>query len=130
MKDQWRTYAIVDSMNGYSGFENVGGKVVRKISELNAPSMRMVFVDEGHAKSPESWTIWPDREEWWDGVPLRHGEGTCFAFADGHSEYWKWRDQRTIDYTNGLIGAAEAAMGNQDFDKLQAAIWTRKPRKY
>ncbi|MBN1125406.1 MAG: prepilin-type N-terminal cleavage/methylation domain-containing protein [Sedimentisphaerales bacterium] len=131
MKDQWRTTSIVDSMNGHDGFEDVGGMVVRKTSELVNPGSRMVFIDEGHAKSTESWTIYPHIEQWWDGVPMRHGEGTTFAFADGHGEYWKWQDQRTVDFANGLLtDSAAAAQDNPDFDRIQAAIWTRKPRTY
>ncbi|MBN1817118.1 MAG: prepilin-type N-terminal cleavage/methylation domain-containing protein [Sedimentisphaerales bacterium] len=129
MKDQWRTTAIVDSMNGHDGFESVGGKVVKKTSELESPGTRMVFVDEGYA-STESWTIYPHIEQWWDGVPLRHGNGTCFAFADGHAEYRKWEDQRTIDFAKGLSDSVQSAQNNPDFDWLQAAIWTRKPRTY
>lgn len=28
----------------------------------------------------------------------RHGDGTNFAFADHHAEYWKWMDVRTVRY--------------------------------
>ena len=28
---------------------------------------------------------------------MRHGEGTNWSFADGHSDYHKWEDPRTID---------------------------------
>ncbi|MHC4546834.1 MAG: hypothetical protein ACYSYL_20335 [Planctomycetota bacterium] len=28
----------------------------------------------------------------------RHGDGTTFSFADGHVEYWKWEDPRTVPW--------------------------------
>ncbi|RKY06691.1 MAG: hypothetical protein DRP66_08305 [Planctomycetota bacterium] len=121
-KDQWRTSAIVDAMNGYAGFTSVGGIVIKKMTDLRSTGTRMVFIDEGFA-STESWTIWPDRIQWWDRVPLRHGDGTTVTMADGHAEYWKWVDQRTIDFANGIGNSVTTAQNNPDFNRLQVAIW-------
>ncbi len=121
-KDQWRTSAIVDSMNGHTGFISVGGIVIKKMTDLRSSGTRMVFIDEGLA-STESWTIYPDRIQWWDGVPVRHGDGTTITMADGHAEYWKWLDQRTIDFANGIGDAVTTAQNNPDFNRLQSAIW-------
>ena len=125
-RDEWRTEAIVDSMNGHTGFEPLG-KVIRKAAELRNPGTRLVFIDEGYATT-ESWTIWPDRVQWWDGVPLRHGEGTCVAMADGSSEYWKWKDDRTVQFAKGLADPTASAQNNVDFDKLQVTVWGRSAR--
>ena len=92
------------------------------MTELRSSGTRMVFIDEGFA-STESWTIWPDRIQWWDGVPLRHGEGTTVTMADGHAEYWKWLDERTIEFTNGIGDSVTTAQNNPDFNRLQTAIW-------
>jgi len=121
-KNQWRTYSIVDSMNGHDGFTSVGGIVIKKITDLRSAGNRMVFLDEGFA-STESWTIWPDRAEWWDRVPIRHGNGTTVTMADGHAEYWKWVDERTIDFANEIGNSVTTAQNNPDFNKLQTAIW-------
>lgn len=123
VRDELRTYAITDAMNGHGGFEPAG-KVVHKISELRSPGTRLVFIDEGWA-STESWTIWPDRVQWWDGVPLRHREGTTVTMADGSADYWKWKDQRTVDFGNGLADAVLSAQNNVDFQKIQRAAWGR-----
>jgi prepilin-type N-terminal cleavage/methylation domain-containing protein/prepilin-type processing-associated H-X9-DG protein len=123
LKDQYRTYSIPDSMHGYPGFESVGGKVIRKMSEIRGPGNRLAFIDEGVATT-ESWTINPHLVQWWDPAPLRHGEGTTVAMADGSSEYWKWRNQDTIDFALGIKhDAAATAHNNEDFTKLQMAIW-------
>jgi prepilin-type N-terminal cleavage/methylation domain-containing protein len=122
---EWRTSAIVDAMNGHNGFEtlNPPGKVIRKMTEIRSPGSRMVFIDEGLATT-ESWTIYPDRVSWWDGVPLRHGLGTTVAMADGSGEYWKWRDSRTIDFAQGIsTDPIATAVNNEDFAKIQMACW-------
>jgi prepilin-type processing-associated H-X9-DG protein len=35
--------------------------------------------------------FWGSRTEWWDLPANRHGQGSSFAFADGHAERWKWK---------------------------------------
>ena len=69
-RNEWRTVAIVDAMNGHDGFTvaagyNPPGIVVRKMSELRSPGTRIVFIDEGLATT-ESWTIYPNIVSWWD----------------------------------------------------------------
>lgn len=122
VRDESRTYAIMDAMNGHDrhpGYEDV----VKKLSQLRSTSDRVVFIDEGWA-STESWTVTPGAVRWWDRPPVRHGDGTTVAMADGASEYWKWKDQRTIDFGKGLINdPVAAALNNEDFDKLQRAAW-------
>ncbi|GAH99149.1 unnamed protein product, partial [marine sediment metagenome] len=41
--------------------------------------------------------VYWSQPQWWNTTPIRHGYGNVFSFADGHAEYWKWKDQRTID---------------------------------
>jgi prepilin-type N-terminal cleavage/methylation domain-containing protein/prepilin-type processing-associated H-X9-DG protein len=115
-----RMFAITDAMNGHTEFGL--WNVIRKTSELRSPGTRLVFLDEGWATT-ESWTIFPDRIQWWDSIPLRHGEGTTVGMADGSSEYWKWRNQKTIDFVNGLIDSVSSAQDNEDFLKVQRAVW-------
>jgi hypothetical protein len=48
-------------------------------------------------------------------------DGTTFSFADGHTEYWKWVDQRTIDYRGGYPKVPSPC--NQDLYRLQKGTW-------
>ena len=85
-------------------------------------------IDEGRL-SYGSWTVYPDQERWWDPVPLRHGKGTTFSFADNHAEYRKWTDQRTIDigwkevdsWSGG--GYHEVHTDNEDLRWVQRGVW-------
>jgi prepilin-type N-terminal cleavage/methylation domain-containing protein/prepilin-type processing-associated H-X9-DG protein len=124
-KDEMRTYAIVDDMNGYAkhpGYE----KVTKKVTQLRSTSNRLVFIDEGWA-STGGWTIHPSEVRWWDRPPIRHGDGTTVSMADGSAEYWKYKDQRTVDYAKRLLtDPAAAALNNEDFLKIQKAAWGSK----
>ena len=127
------TYAIVDAMNGYDGIPGTTNLMVYRRMQIRRPNERAVFLDEGML-SPNSWTIWYDQERWWDQITARHGDGTNFSFADGHSEYWKWKDPRTIeiaemDYdawqSSGRQGNLSSNPGNPDLYKVQKAVWSK-----
>ena len=131
MRDEVVTYAIVDRMNGNAATSGPGNKILTRKSEITSPGRRAVFLDEGRL-SPSSWTIYFDRPRWWDQITARHGNGTNFSFADGHSDYWKWRDDRTLevcnadidDWQGNLIGTSLATQpGNVDLHKIQIAAW-------
>ncbi len=125
------TYAIVDPMNGYNAIPNAG-KIVRNRMDIHHPGSRIVFLDEGRL-SPSSWTIHYIEERWWDQITARHGNGTNLAFADGHCEYWKWSDPRTVevakmdyDYwqaTARLDTSQSTQVDNEDLQKVQKASW-------
>ncbi len=126
-----RTYSIGDSMNGYDGFRSVGGITLKKLSSVRSPSARMVFIDEGHA-TPESWTVCPHEASWWDPIPIRHNIGTNLSFADGHSEYWKWVDERTIALAleakknpASCYPPSPPQFDTPDLMKMQRAVWGR-----
>jgi prepilin-type N-terminal cleavage/methylation domain-containing protein/prepilin-type processing-associated H-X9-DG protein len=127
------TYAIPDAMNGYDHIDDgdIGDYIVRNRMQIHHPQRRAIFLDEGRL-SPASWTIWFHQERWWDQITARHGDGTNFSFADGHSEYWKWKDPRTLDvakadYTewqsSGRHAAESTQPGNDDLHRVQRSIW-------
>jgi len=127
------TYAITDAMNGYDGIPGTTDLMVHRRMQIRRADERIVFLDEGRL-SPNSWTLWYDQERWWDQITARHGDGTNFGFADGHSEYWKWKDPRTIeiakmDYdqwqNTGRQGALSNSPGNEDLHRVQRGVWTK-----
>ena len=92
------------------------------------PAHRIVFIDEGWATS-YSYAVHYLQESWWDDPAVRHGDGTNVSFADGHSEYWKWKGIDTIKIgrqrSRSHPGqfAPETAEGFQDLYRLQKATF-------
>ncbi|MHC4462943.1 MAG: hypothetical protein ACYS30_16170 [Planctomycetota bacterium] len=125
------TYAIVDAMNGYDAIPGAAAQIIKKRSKIRSASTRALFIDEGRL-SPASWTIWYDQERWWDQITARHGDGTNFSFVDGHSEYWKWKDTRTLEIarmnydewqSTGRHGPLSSPVDNPDLPRVQKAVW-------
>ncbi len=124
------TYAISDVMNGHriSDIQDRGLVVIRRESIKN-PGQRIVFLDEGEL-SPSSWTIWYSQPRWWDKPTARHGDGTNFAFADHHAEYWKWMDPRTVKCARmtrsewlANKSTLSEQLGNKDLHRVQRSCF-------
>ncbi len=131
------TYAIADSMNGYcSGksdphWESAKGLLIRNKTQIRMPQEKIVFVDEGWV-SPDSYCVLYKDPAWRDMPPVRHSDGTNFGFADGHSEYWKWKGKETMDlgreYVHTHPGTditPETLDGKADLQMVQKAVWGR-----
>ena len=120
-RDELRSYSIVCSMNTRldSGFK---GQVFTEIGQIPNPSSRAVFICEGKITN-YGFAVHNWNNNWRDKAPIHHSEGTTFSFVDGHSEYWKWRDQDTIDYAMGVPGSTKDQPDNQDLIRLRMAVW-------
>jgi prepilin-type N-terminal cleavage/methylation domain-containing protein/prepilin-type processing-associated H-X9-DG protein len=115
------TYTIVDSMAGGGVWDDYTKKsVIRNRTQIRRPSERAVFFCEVPV-SKGSWGISCTKEGWFDPPPMRHGKGSAYSFADGHSEYWKWRDKRTIETV--YTGEHQIQPGNEDLHRVQRAVW-------
>ena len=124
IRGEVNTYAIVDAMNGAMGSTAIGApreRYIRRRTQIKRPGERIVFVDEGKT-SVQSWTIFYNQASWWDTPPVRHGDGTNFSFADGHAEYWKWQDTRTVKLSHGATEYA-ALPDNPDIPRVQRGAW-------
>jgi len=140
VRGEMRTYSIVDSMNGlprtgtYTG--NVGIRVgrtmlwVKKKTDITvpSPSQRIVFLDEGRV-TPDSYAVHYNTETWWDPPHVRHGDGTNVSFADGRSDYWKWKGKKTIEdgkLANPLHQMVPTTPDEyEDLHNMQKAVWGR-----
>jgi prepilin-type N-terminal cleavage/methylation domain-containing protein/prepilin-type processing-associated H-X9-DG protein len=126
------TYAIPDAMNGYWFISDPIKPQIKTLkTQIKNPSEQIVFLDEGRL-SPSSWTIWYEQERWWDQITARHGDGTNFSFADSHTEYWKWKDPRTLEvakmeinaWQNGPRTTGQSTQpGNEDLHRVQRGIF-------
>jgi prepilin-type N-terminal cleavage/methylation domain-containing protein/prepilin-type processing-associated H-X9-DG protein len=121
VRGEIRTYSIVSSMNTNIG-SNEKGKVFKNRNDIRRPDERNVFVDEGKI-SNHAYNVHHKEPRWKDLPPLRHGDGTNFSFADGHSEYWKWEDRRTVKLGDPENSVDTLQKGNPDLVRVQKAIW-------
>jgi len=126
------TYAAMDGVNGLprSGqgtIEDVHW--IKNMMAFRRPYSRIVFIDEGWV-TPDSYAVNFNQALWWDDPMIRHGNGTSLSFADGHSEYWKWRGTDTIkfgkerDITHPSNHyPPETPEGHEDLQKVQKGCW-------
>lgn len=141
VRGEMRTYSTGYGMNGcfdaagtYEGNRGVRvGKtvlMVKRRSEITVPSpaFRLVFLDEGQI-SPDSYAIHYTSASWWDPPFVRHGDGTNVAFADGHSDYWKYSAPETLEAGKRphppYNFRPTTDEGIADLQKMQIAIWGR-----
>ena len=103
---EYVTYAAMDGANGLS--RSGEGTIqdvhwMKNITAYRRPHNRIVFIDEGWV-TPDSFAVHFNRATWWDDPPVRHGEGTAQSYADGHSDWLKWRGRWTVEYGLATIG--------------------------
>ena len=70
---------------------------------------------------------------------VHHSNGTCMTFADGHSEYWRWKDPLILAWGHwweDLLQVKPDAkpphppnptVENPDYIRLFKAIWGKGP---
>jgi len=130
------TYSIVASMWG-GNTAAIYGNLPKELcienrGQIRRPGERFVFVDEGKGPKPgeraSPWAVYYDKPTWWDIPTVRHSDGTNWSFADGHSEYHKWRDKRTMDLAElGRIDPGEehreTHQDNEDLEWAQRGVW-------
>ncbi len=125
-KREMRTYSCTHSMNG-SSFD--GGPVLKNMYKIKEPASRFVFIDDFGEDWDAAWAVPWSRPAWWNPIPARHGAGTTLALADGHSEWWAWKDQRTIelmakwDWNSRGDNLQIQQQGNPDLVLIQKAAW-------
>jgi hypothetical protein len=129
-----RTYSIVDSMNGIEreGTEEKQDVYIKTRTQIRRPASRIVFIDVGQI-IPETYSVYYDRQQWWDQPPLRHNNGTTLSYADEHAEYLKWKGAETIDRGKAAKSiynpnAADHWSPNtqpsiEDLQKIQISTW-------
>jgi len=142
----WQPYNIVASMNAYMPDDPWAGSpstrwagktvlVATKTTEIISPSpaSRMVFIDA--LLRPYYWL--PYSLEYWDYgcVPAaQHGNGCLTSFADGHGQWWRWRDKEMLEYglarieylrtsNYDVIRALPDDFVNEDLYPMQEAVW-------
>ncbi|MHC4120335.1 MAG: type II secretion system protein [Planctomycetota bacterium] len=119
-----------------SHYANIG-KFLATSYKIKQSGRRMLFFDLGRSRghnADDSYIghqiVNAPKESWrqYDYPPVHHSNGTCLSFVDGHIEYWKWKDPRTIKVgrdgpRNHWQGFNDEQPGNQDLARLERAIF-------
>ena len=114
------------SINGWMGGRALAGqdsfRVFRKQCDVKAPapSQAFVFLDEHERSINDGWFAvdMMGGRGLLDAPASRHGGGYNLSFADGHAEFWKISDLRTLTWESLPIPNAP---GNPDWDRLRGA---------
>jgi len=129
-----RMYSSVDSMNSTDGLTGhltgigAGSRMIKVRQQIRKPYERIVFYDDGclgdNAMGGFTIRVYKNSDTgsqaWWDDPPIRHGFGSTFSYADGHTEYYKWRDKRT-----GTLNPNQP--GNEDMRWFSIGVWGAPP---
>jgi prepilin-type N-terminal cleavage/methylation domain-containing protein/prepilin-type processing-associated H-X9-DG protein len=87
------------------------------------PSQLFVFLDENEGTLQDDQFGYPminyGYGEWWDMPSNRHDQGADFSFADGHTEYWRWKVSML---SNGQIGQSVTAAQMPDYVRVGHAM--------
>jgi prepilin-type N-terminal cleavage/methylation domain-containing protein/prepilin-type processing-associated H-X9-DG protein len=157
------TYAIVMSANGGEDVEGTyiegesklemikfGKRVGRtmlkltRLTEIVSPgaAQRAVFIDHGQTPHSAQFYVHYLYPKWEQSSPppLCHGNGTTLSMADGHAEYWKWKEE-TINIPRYLVSLSDGRPpfkileggdyvpqtedGMYDLQRIQRATWGR-----
>jgi prepilin-type N-terminal cleavage/methylation domain-containing protein len=127
-KNEIRTYSTNWGISGFrpgSTYDIWQGRAAWMISQLKRPGDRMVFIDDFPEDWDAVWTVTPWYIQFWNNIAARHDMGNTMGFADGHSEYWRWTDKRTIEYARQPWGSPQPPVqaDNKDLRRLQMASW-------
>ncbi len=118
------SYSMNDYLGGGSGADAGGGySPVWQYDFIPRLADVFVFLEE---EDPRGWNKGSFMchlvREQFDDVPAAwHLDGMNISFADGHVEYWKWQDQRTLE----LRSLNTPSPDNPDLARLTAAWFPR-----
>jgi prepilin-type N-terminal cleavage/methylation domain-containing protein/prepilin-type processing-associated H-X9-DG protein len=71
----------------------------RKLSDIDMPSMRWVFIDENPISINDGYFVCdPDAQVWVDIPATYHNNAGSLSFADGHGEIRKWHDNHILNF--------------------------------
>ncbi|MGA2280129.1 MAG: type II secretion system protein [Verrucomicrobiota bacterium] len=60
-------------------------------SQIRNTSGTLTFIDENDTTIDDGHFLYPKTNNWYNLPSWRHQHGTVLTFADGHTEYWKWK---------------------------------------
>jgi prepilin-type processing-associated H-X9-DG protein len=114
-----RSFSLSCYMNGGAEDSNYEVQPLTCTAQLRNTAKTLTFIDEDNSTIDDGHFLYSPRINNWLNIPgWRHQNGTMLAFADGHSEYWKWKSRLpTQTYFGG--GGISDPLELQDLARLQ-----------
>jgi len=103
------SYSKVNGMAGLRGWE-VSQLPFQRMSDIPEPSMSFLFIEESDPRGQNlgTWVLSTTSPGWVDPLAIRHDAGANSVYADGHTDYRRWTDARTIEAArNGDRGVSQ-----------------------
>jgi prepilin-type N-terminal cleavage/methylation domain-containing protein/prepilin-type processing-associated H-X9-DG protein len=100
-RNRYRSYSI---HRGLAVYDADPSRDIRKYSQITSPGAKYVFVEEyydflsNYNFNHNSWDFEPWEGDFHDPLGVYHIDSSTFAFADGHAEKHKWKEERTVEY--------------------------------
>jgi len=111
---------------------------IKNINAVKRPAERNVFLDNVGVDLNAIFGVYYNQPKWNNIPNWRHSGGTTVSFADGHAEYWKWKNKElTVEvarksYAAAMLNTTSSKMinqgdqsGNVDLHRVQKATWGR-----
>jgi len=121
-----RSFSMSGQMNSDIQWVNPRYPIRQKYGQIldPAPSQALVFIDESSKTLEDGYfAIQVDNRVWQNDPSDRHNRAANVSFADGHSDLYKWLEPKTGKHD---YNAPAQRPGDRDFDRVSAAIATRK----
>jgi prepilin-type N-terminal cleavage/methylation domain-containing protein/prepilin-type processing-associated H-X9-DG protein len=113
-----RSFSLSCYMNG--GMEDTSYNVqpLTMTGQIRHTSQTLTFIDEDNSTIDDGHFLYSSQINDWLNIPgWRHQNGLTLAFADGHSEYWKWKS--SLPSRNYFMGGyVSSPAEQQDLSRL------------
>ena len=115
----YRSYSIQSYLNS-NDWASI--KSIHYLREVKRPASTFNFIEEEDPQTgyggfnAGSFVMYNSGSQWVDYPCPRHQGGSCLSFCDGHVEYWKWADPRTLTLSHYV-----QTPNNPDLARLEAA---------
>lgn len=122
-----RSWAMNGQMGGGPEADFVQNNKIpsnKKYSDILRPPpvSAMVFIHESPVTIDDGYFAIPVFANIWQNIPASvHGNGGTLSFADGHAEFWRWKESTTAKLSSANQAAPKGA-NDRDLNRFKDAI--------
>jgi len=121
--DKLRTYSLSCYLDGpKADTDNWDIHPLSLTSQIRNTAGTLTFIYENDSTIDDGHFLYPTNDINWYNIPSwRHAHGTVLAFADGHTEYWKWKgsEPTTTAFSGGTV---TDPLSLQDVERLLQTV--------